>query len=365
VAALALSTIRRPRLSAALAVVLMAVVALLLSAASPVAEGSQGGAEAQPSSTAEPVAALLGTVAATVDRAAGREVLPAPPPPDASAADLPPAEDVVTAVTGQEPAPDSAVPLRAAAGSAGTAPRRSAPDAGTALQKAAEPLRRVTGATLHRATGTVDGVLAKVPAVAQPVRRAAGEVVSVADELLAETPLAPGVSRASGPVSQPGGGVVAPGFTESGSLTPAAAGEPGLLAGEATLAAVLSPAACAACAGGPSVPRVPGAAVGAISAMGVSSATGTVLSPGPPAWPSVAAGAVPASFSASQLPSTPRSPAPSGVSSAGGVAAVGVGLALALAWLLATVLPGVTRRWGERPHARLVAPFELILQRPG
>jgi hypothetical protein len=40
-------------------------------------------------------------------------------------------------------------------------------------------------------------------------------------------------------------------------------------------------------------------------------------------------------------------------------------LALALLWVLVTVLPGVMRRLGEGPQIRLIAPFELILQRPG
>ncbi|HEX4436184.1 MAG TPA: hypothetical protein VH061_05245 [Solirubrobacteraceae bacterium] len=334
-----------------------AAVVLVLMVGAPIAEGSQSTTEAQP----KPVAALLGTVAATVDQVAGQQVPPAPAAVGSAQAPSP-VETVVSAATGQSAAPGLGAPSRsdASEGPAGAAPRRSAPDAGATLRKVAEPVRRVARGVLHGASQSVGGVVAQVPVVGQPARRVAGSIVTGAGDLLAKTPLAPAVTQTSVLLAETSGGGALTGLAGE----PSPAGAAGFIASSVPATMIAAPGETSACvpctAGGPA--GIPGSTVATIAAASAPGVGSSAARPGA----SLAAGSVPTSSSPFHMPSMPRSPSPGGgVTSAAGGVAVGAGLALALAWLLATVLPGVARRLGEGPRTRLIAPFELILQRPG
>jgi hypothetical protein len=356
VASVALSAARCGRLTIAL----LASSALALAAGASAAEGSQDGAEAQASST-KPVVALLGTVAATVDQVAGHEVLPAPAT-EGAAPEPSPSETVAPTTADQSTAPGPEDLLRggASGGPTRAMPRPRAPDVGATLSKVTAPVRRAASGTLHRAGESVDGVVAQVPAVAQSGRRAVSGVIAVAGGLLAKTPLAAVASQTSRLLSHL---AATPQDLVGEPLGVSLPGEPGLIADPVISAAIPSPgetASCAPCAAG--LHGSAGVAVaGSTGASGVAATAAFVEASAPPY---ATAGSTPASSSPSHAPSMPRSPAPGGVSSAGG-GAVGAALALALLWLFATVLPGVKRRLGEGPQVRLIAPFELILQRPG
>jgi hypothetical protein len=338
-----------------------AAVVLVLMAGAPIAEGSQGTTEAQP----KPVAALLGTVAATVDRVAGKQVLPAPAAVGSAPAPSP-IKTVVSAATGQSaaPGPGASSGSDASEGPAGAAPRRSAPDAGATLRKVTAPVRRVTMGVLHSASQSVGGVVAQVPVVGQPARRVVGSIVTGAGDLLAKAPLAPVVIQTSVLLTATSAGGALTGFAGE----PSPAGAAGFIASSAPAAMIAVPGETSACV--PCIPEdpagIPGSTVATIAATTAPGAGSSAALPGASPSASLAVGAVPTSSSPFHMPSTPRSPSPGGgITSAAGGVAVGAGLALALAWLLATVLPGVARRFGEGPRIRLIAPFELILQRPG
>jgi hypothetical protein len=359
---MALSIIRRLRLTVTLPACLAVVVLLVLASGSTVAEGSQGGAEAQGSSPEKPVAALLGSVTATVDEVAGQEVLPAP-----SASDSPPApspvETVVSAATGQSAAPDTETLLRGTSvDTTGNAPGGSRVVA--TVRRLTEPVRQVTAGTLHRAAQSVGGVVTHVPVVGQSAGHVVGGIAAVAGGLLAKTPLSPVVSRTpvQGLLALAYGGEALPGHG-SDRLLMSTSGASGPFADSALVAATSSPGdaiGCVACGAGASI-GVPGSTVAAVSRTGV---VATVTQSGASTSPSPAASAS-SSSSPFRAPSTPHSPGPGGVASSAGGAAACAGLALALAWLLTTVLPGVKRRLGEDSQICLIAPFELILQRPG
>jgi hypothetical protein len=358
----------RRHITPALLACLATVVGLMLAAGAPAAEGAQGAAEAQPSTTTKPVAALLGTIAATVDQAAGQQALPAPPPAGSAPAPSP-VETVMSAATGQSIAPGPDAPPRSdtSEGTAGAPPQRSALDAGATLRKVIEPVRRVTRGALDATSRSVGGVVAQVPAVGQPARRVVDSIATVAGGLLAKTPLAPAVSQSSGLLIATSGGGALTGPARERSLvsSPEAAGPFASSAPTTMIAAPGETPACGACTAGGSA-GIPGSTVAAITDMTALGSGSEAALPDASPSASLAAGSVPTSSSPFQMPSTPRSPSPGGgVTSAAGGAAATAGLALALAWLLATVLPGVARRLGEEPQARLIAPFELILQRPG
>jgi hypothetical protein len=360
VATVALRAIHRGRLQVALLTSLAAVIIVLaLMAAGPqAAEGSHGPGEAQAPSTSKPVAALLGTVAATVEQVAGQEVVAAPPTPGSTSTPSP-VESVVPATTGQSAAPaDLGGLLRdTSAGSTGSASRRSTPDVAATLRSVSQPVRQVAGVTLHRAAESVGGVVARVPVVAESARRTVGEVATVAGGLLEKTPREPIASRTPGLLDGP----------PAPTSTP---GAPGLAMGALSAVPTASPgemSACISCADAPPAALFLGPNIA--SARTASRASGllyaTRASPKASSPAQLASGSTRASSSLARTPSTPRSPAPGGVASSAGGAAACAGLALALLWLLATTLPGVKRRLGEGRQVRLIAPFELILQRPG
>jgi hypothetical protein len=360
---MALSIIRRLRLAVTLPACLAVVVLLVLATGSTVAEGSQGGAEAQGSSPAKPVAALLGSVTATVDEVAGQEVLPAPPASGSTPAPSP-VETVVSVATGQSAAPNTETLLRDdSAETTGNAPGGSRVAA--TVRQLTEPARQVTAGTLHRAAQSVGGVVTQVPVVGQSARRIVGGVATVARGLLAKTPLSPVPSQTpvQGLLALATGGEALPGPGSDRSLI-SSSGTSGLFANSALVAATSSPGeaiGCVACGAGASV-GVPGSTATAISRPDV---VARVTQSRASTSPSPAAATPSSSSSPFRAPSTPRSPGPGGIASSAGGAAACAGLALALAWLLTTVLPGVKRRLGEDPQICLIAPFELILQRPG
>jgi hypothetical protein len=360
---MALSIARRLRLTVTLPACLAVVVLLVLATGSTVAEGSQGGAEAQGSSPVKPVAALLGSVTATVDEVAGQEVLPAPSAPDSTPAPSP-VEAVVSAATGQSAAPNTETLLRdASADTTGNAPGGSR--VVVTVHQLTEPVRQVTAGTLHRTAQSVGGVVTQVPVVGRSARHVVGGVSTVARGLLAKTPLSPVASRTpvQGLLALATGGEALPGEAGERSLA-SSSGASGLFANSALVAATFSPGdavGCVACGAGAPV-GVPGPTAAAVSRPGV---VATVTRPVASTSPSPAAASTSSSSSPFRAPSTPRSPGPGGVVSSAGGAAACAGLALALLWLFATVLPGVKRRLGEDPQIRLIAPFELILQRPG
>jgi hypothetical protein len=360
---MALSIFRHLRLRVTLPACLAVVVLLTLASGSTVAEGSQGGAEAQGSSPAKPVAALLGSVTATVDEVAGQEVLPAPSASGSTPAPSP-VETVVSAATGQSAAPNTETLLRnASTETTGNAPGGSRVAA--TVRQLTEPVRQVTGGTLHRAAQGVGGVVTQVPVVGQSARHVAGAVASVARGLLAKTPLSPVALQtpAQGLLALATGGEALPRQGSDRSLI-SSSGASGLFADSALVATTSSPGdavGCVACGAGASV-GVPGSTV---AAMGRTGVVATVTQSGASASPSPAAASASSSPSPFRAPSMPRSPGPGGIASSAGGAAAYAGLALALLWLLATVLPGVKRRLGEDPQICLIAPFELILQRPG
>lgn len=346
---------------------------LALAAGPQVAEGSQGPSEAQAPSTSKPVVALLGAVAATVDQVAGQEVVAAPSTTGSTSTPSP-VESVVSATTGQSAAPDTVdLPRDTSAGSTGSPPRRSTPDVATTLRRVTQPVRQVTGGTLHKAVESVGGLVARVPAVAQSARRTVGGVATVAGELLEKTALEPVASRIPG-LPQASTGLTPLGLLGGSLDTTSVSGVSRLVADSFSAATIASPdetPACMSC-----VADAPAALVGsnvppARTATSASEPISAAVAPlGPsPSRPSpsrhLAAGSTRAGSSAARIPSTPRSPAPGGVASSAGGAAACAGLTLALLWLLATALPGVKRRLGECPQVRLIAPFELILQRPG